>query len=293
MDPASISAPGATLMIQKEKAQAAAQEILTAFEEGSIPKALANIFIHRNHDVPCRRWSFSNRLLAALRGHHDARGFRQWKEVGRYVKAGEHSFSILVPCMGKAREDDEARGIQAGDPVVVGFVTAPVFGYRQTDGAPLPGEEEEAGFIDSLPVVEVARSWGIQVVTYSGQGSGALGYFTPGEIGLGVRNLSTFAHELMHAADHRLATITHGRGQNLDNEIVAEFGGAVLLECLGFPTESDRGGAFAYIEAYCKKNLRPMIAAVTELVDRTCNCVALVLETADQLAVTADHRKSA
>ncbi|HBL26181.1 MAG TPA: hypothetical protein DD490_05025 [Acidobacteria bacterium] len=282
-------------MDKKEKAQAAAQEILTAFEEGSIPKALARMFVHRNHDVPCRSWSFSNRLLAALRGHFDARGYRQWQEVGRFVKAGERSFSILVPCMYKAKEDDPAREIQAGDLVVKGFATAAVFGYRQTDGEPLPGEAEEEVFVDSLPVVEVARSWGIEIVTYSGRVGSAQGFFTPGQIGLGVRNLGTFAHELIHAADHRLSTITHGRGQQLDNEIVAEFGGAVLLECLGFTSESDRGGAFAYIEGYCRKHSRPLIAAVTELVDRTCNCVALILETADQLqpAEPAEEREVA
>jgi len=280
-------------MDYKEKAQAAAQEILTAFEEGTIPKALARMFIHRKNDVPARRWSFSNRLLAALRGHNDARGFRQWKEVGRFVKAGERSFSILVPRMGKAKEDDEQWGIKAGDPIVTGFVTAPVFGFSQTDGEPLPGEEEEASFIESLPVVEVARSWGIEVVTYSGRERGADGYFTPGQIGLGVRNLSTFAHELIHAADHRLTTLTRGRGQKLDNEIVAEFGAAILLESLGYPAESDRGGAFKYIQGYCRHHERPMISAVTELVDRTCNCVALVLQTADELSASTDVQKVA
>ena len=81
----------------KEQAQAAAQVILDAFEQGTIPQALAQVFIHRTDDVPARRWSFSNRLIAALHGHFDARGFRQWKTVGRYVKAGQRAFHILVP----------------------------------------------------------------------------------------------------------------------------------------------------------------------------------------------------
>jgi hypothetical protein len=281
-------------MVFKEKAQAAAQEILTAFEQGLIPQALAQVFIHRNHDVPARRWSFSNRLIAALHGHHDARGFRQWKAAGRYVKAGQHAFHILVPNKITAKEDDEARGIKAGDPLVIGFLSAAVFGYSQTDGEPLPGEEEEAAFIESLPLVEVARSWGIEVVTYSGSGAGALGYFSHGgQIGLGVRNPSTWAHEMIHAADHRLATISRGAGQKLDNEIVAEFGGAVLLECLGLSGESDRGGAFEYIQSYCRKHERSLMSAVTELVDRTCNCVALILQTADELKTPADAQQAA
>ncbi len=280
-------------MFFKEKAQAAAQEILTAFEQGTIPKDLAQVFIHRNDDVPARRWSYSNRLIAALRGHHDARGFRQWKEVGRHVKAGEHAFHILVPHKITAKEDDEEKGIKAGDVMVVGFLSAAVFGYSQTDGAPLPGDEDEVRFVDSLPLIEVASSWGIEVVTYSGAGIGALGFFTPRQIALGVRNPTTWAHEMIHAADHRLATLSKGRGQKLDNEIVAEFGGAVLLECLGLSSESDRGGAFEYIQGYCRKHERSLMSAVTELVDRTCNCVALILQTADELKTPADVQQVA
>jgi hypothetical protein len=281
-------------MFFKEQAQAAAQVILDAFEQGTIPQALAQVFIHRTHDVPARRWSFSNRLIAALHGHHDARGFRQWKAMGRHVKAGQRAFHILVPRIVEAREDDAERGIKAGDSMVIGFLSAAVFGYSQTDGEPLPGEEEEARFIDSLPLIEVARSWNIEVVTYSGSGAGALGYFSHGgQIGLGVRNPSTWAHEMIHAADHRLATLNKGRGQQLDNEIVAEFGGAILLECLGLSTESDRGGAFEYIQSYCRQHERSLMSAVTELVDRTCNCVALILQTADELKTTTDVQQVA
>ena len=34
---------------------------------------------------------------------------------------------------------------------------------------------------------------------------------------------------------------------SLNAEVVTEFGLAILLECLGYTTESDRGGAFAYL----------------------------------------------
>ena len=192
-----------------------------------------------------------------------------------------------------AKEDDAEKGIKAGDALLIGFLSAAVFGYSQTDGEPLPGVEEEAAFIDSLPLVEVARSWGIEVVTYSGSGADALGYFAPGQIALGVRNPSTWAHEMVHAADHRLATISRDAGQKLDNEIVAEFGGVVLLECLGLSTESDRGGAFEYIQSYCRKHERSLMSAVTELVDRTCNCMALILKTADELTVRPDVQQVA
>ena len=78
------------------KAESAASRILEAFRTGNLPQALAPIFIRRKDNVPCRAWSWSNQLLTALAGHSDARGYRQWQEVGRHVKKGEKSFHILV-----------------------------------------------------------------------------------------------------------------------------------------------------------------------------------------------------
>ena len=80
------------------KAETAANTILKAFQNpGELPKALAPIFIKRRDDVPCRQWSWSNQLIVAISGHSDARGFRQWQKVGRHVKKGEKSFTILSP----------------------------------------------------------------------------------------------------------------------------------------------------------------------------------------------------
>ena len=74
------------------KAKDAADRIVAAFQSGSLPKALAPIFINRpDEDTPCRKWSWSNQLLTALAGYSDARGFRQWQTVGRHVKKGEKS----------------------------------------------------------------------------------------------------------------------------------------------------------------------------------------------------------
>ena len=57
----------------------------------------------------------------------------------------------------------------------------------------------------------------------------------------GVQNLSTWAHELIHAADDRLGKLGKCK---VNNEVVAELGGAVLLQCLGKPVEADLGGAW-------------------------------------------------
>jgi hypothetical protein len=113
---------------------------------------------------------------------------------------------------------------------------------------------------------------------------GRLGYYRSGiEIGLAVENLATWTHELVHAADDRQGTITQGGGQRLDNEVVAELGGAILLECLGHTVDSDRGGAYAYIESYCQKHSRGLLAVCSELLERTCTAVELILSTAEAL----------
>jgi len=276
-------------MKNQDKAQKVAQQIVDAFQRGDVPKALAQIFIRRNIDTPSRKWSWGNRLLAMTQGHHDARGFRQWKNVGRSVKKGERACYILAPCTRTAQEDDPDRGIEEGDTVVCGFRPIPVFGYAQTDGDALPDAEEQAAFIETLPLLEVARSWGIQIDTFDGEGSPRHGYIHHGrnEIGLGVKNLSTWMHELVHAADHRLGTIKGTSGQEPSNEVVAELGGAVILECLGYTTESDRGGCYRYVEHYAEESNEKPVAICTALLDRVCACVTLILDTADQLPAAA------
>lgn len=167
---------------------------------------------------------------------------------------------------------------------LVGFTAIPVFGYTQTDGEPLPGQEEEQAFTDSLPLVAVARAWNLTVATFNAEGGNRLGSYRPGSsIALGVENLSTWTHELVHAADDRRGTLVRNLGQELSNEVVAEFGGAVLLEALGYSVESDRGGAYQYIESYAKKAERDVLSVCTELLERTCAAVALILSTAEQL----------
>ena len=45
-------------------------------------------FFHRSlfgFDIPMRSWSILNQFICFLSGTHDARGYRQWKKVERYV----------------------------------------------------------------------------------------------------------------------------------------------------------------------------------------------------------------
>ena len=268
------------------KAEQAAAKILEAFQSGTLPKALAPIFIHRKDDTPCRKWSWNNQLLTALAGYSDARGFRQWQAVGRCVKKGERSFQILSPLVGK-REDKKTGETKA---FVFGFRSTAVFGLSQTEGKELPDQNPElTAWLKNLPLLEVAKSWGLTVDAFNGQQSNALGWYCRTEgrkaIAVGVENLSTWSHELLHAADDRLGALVE-RGQHWRSETVAELGGAILLEMLGHETESDRGGCFEYVKAYAKDAELEPIQACQKVLKRTCDAVALILDTAEQLAAS-------
>lgn len=273
---------------REERIKAISTDILSAFKEGRVPEAVGQVFIRRKVSVPSKDWSWMNRLVGMLHGHAYAAGYRQWQMFGRSVRKGERAFHILGPRTVKVKpEEDEA---EDGNPCdeeprrkVVGYVAISVFGYLQTEGKPLPGLEEEPAFLDGLPLVEVARRWDLAVEALSfGDLPGILGQYHRGSgIQLATRNLSTWAHELVHAADDRLGSLGD---EKLASEVVAELGGAILLETLGFKAESDRGGCFKYVSAYCRRYKRPLLSTVTSLLDRTCRCVSLLLDEAELVA---------
>ncbi len=270
------------------KARDSAQAILGAFESGRVPKALAQVFVHRTDDSPCRHWSWRNQLLVALSGFDDARGFRQWKHVGRHVRKGETArCHILVPMTVKGAREDSQTGELVEDVRIVGYSTSPVFGCEQTDGEPPPEAEGEAEFLRGLPLHELAQSWGLSVRTYNGQDAQYLGYYQPGVgIALGVENLSTWSHELCHAADDRLGELQ--KSTRPDREIVAELAGAVLLECLGRKAEADRGGAWEYISSCASSTKANPLTVCTRLLDRVCRVVDCILTEAGQLALVGE-----
>jgi antirestriction protein ArdC len=272
-------------------AQEVGQRIVEAFQHPeTLPQALAPIFIHRKDDVPCRKWSWHNQLIAALCGTTDARGFRQWDEVKRNVKKGSKAIWILAPCVKTAKEKN-ANGEEVERRVLFGFKAIPVFAVEDTEGEALAmSDDRYDAWVQELPFLEVAKAWGLNVGTYTGSEATPLGYFQYGmtsqAVMLGVENLSTWAHEMVHAADYRLAG-PQAKADRAHKEIVAELGGAVLLECLGMNRDADLGGAYVYIQRYAEESKRDPVRACIEVLDRVCNCVKLILDTAE----TVQHQQ--
>jgi hypothetical protein len=247
-------------------------QIMQAFENPqSLPKPLAAACI-RIKDIPCANWSFRNRFILATKGVIDARGINQWGEVGRRVKKGEKAHYILAPCVkkqegGKADEEDKR--------IVYGFRAIPVFALEQTDGADLPANQTVGqAFIHELPLLEVAKEWGLEVKAVPSNPRWKGQYVRDRAIRLAVENAAVWAHELCHAAEDRLIGLKGG--QHWRQEIVAELGGAVLLTMLGQHVEADLGGCREYVMHYAAKAKMPLIEAVSKMIERTCAAVDLV-----------------
>jgi len=274
------------------KAEDVAAKIIEAFQTGNLPKAIAPIFIYRKDGVPCRSWSWSNQLLCVLHGTSDARGYRQWNETGRHVKKGYMAFEILVPLMRTLEATDPDTGERKRIEILSGFRTAPVFAIESTEGQELSKVDEEiVHWLNALPLVEVAKSWGLEIDAIDpkkSQHSVALGrYYKGSAIALSVSNLSTWAHELIHAADDRLGNLNE-RGQHWRSETVAELGGAILLEALGYEVDSDRGGAWHYVKSYADADGVEPIQACMQVLKRTCDAVNLLLTEAGKLALLSE-----
>ncbi len=106
---------------------------------------------------------------------------------------------------------------------------------------------------------------------------------------LGVENLSTWCHELVHAADDRNGKL---KGPKVSRETVAALGGAILLQMLGYEHEADLGGCWKYIQSYAGDEKIDVLAACGRVLDRTCEAVALILDTAEALRASSTEGES-
>ncbi len=258
-----------------DTAEQAAIRLLNLFQNPEqLPAALAKVYLCPSiPGAPCEKWSIGNRLLLAIQDTSDARGFKQWQEAGRQVRKGAKAIHILAPSTRKVTEEDGTERV-----IVTGFRGIPVFRVEDTEGPEL-APAGNPSFVDSLPLIEVARAWGIKVsVLPAGSYYGA---YYPGQnrIGLAVENLSTWAHELIHAADDRAGNLVE-RGQHWRSETVATFGSAVLLTLIGQGEHADLGGAYSYIEAYAQEAKLTAAQAAMKTLDRMHVAISLILSQA-------------
>lgn len=266
-----------------DKAQESLQRILKSFKEGMVPEALAHTVIPAL-DVPCSRWSLNNRLLTFLAGTSDARGMRQWNEVGRKVIAGSRAFYILGPIIVKVKPEEEVNAEEKQDgkegKLLRGFKAIPVFRVEDTEGAPLESPDVEPP--QPPPLTEVAEAWGIRV-DYKAIESRLLGYYSPGkkQITLCTHDESVFFHELAHAA-HEKVRGSLKNGQDWEQEIVAELTAATLMHLYG--RAPNDGGAYRYIAGYAEKAGKDVYRACLSVITEVEQCLNQILSMVQPLA---------
>jgi antirestriction factor ArdC-like protein len=166
----SATTPRAKSTVRADAAEQALTDVLGLFEDAErLPAAIAQTMIARQEGTsPMVNWSLPNQLLCIMSGTSDARGFRQWNDVGRKVKKGSKSIRILAPRTRKITETDAATGEDRERVLTLGFLGVPVFRYEDTEGAPLEVPSYEPATFP--PLYERAGELGVDV-SYAAAGN--------------------------------------------------------------------------------------------------------------------------
>jgi antirestriction protein ArdC len=276
----------------REKKQAEADsalgDILGMFETGELPDAIAQTMIARAEGVsPAVNWSLANQLLMIRAGTTDARGFHQWKSVGRSVKKGARAFRIFAPRMVKKTEIDAA-GLEQDRRVLVGYTLIPVFRLQDTEGVALT-DPFDVRSAELPPLFDVAERLGCTVdYLPSHQLANYRGLYSPGdhEITLLTTDERTWFHELAHAAHD---VTLQARGKRLadvseaEAEIVAEVVAATL--CHLYDRDGYLWAGFEYVKRYAGDG-DPARAAMRVLGDVQ-KCLYLILDPPELQAASA------
>ena len=226
----------------------AVNQLLDMFQSGKLPERVAFSIIHRHPGdvIPSDKWSIGNRILQMLQGTADARGYKQWQEVGRQVRKGAHAIHILAPLTYKIKGKDELTGEDVEKIIVKGYRPIPVFRYEDTDGKEFP--YDHAYDTATHPTFfDAAEKLGVEV-TYKPLKSKYLGRYSvhTNKIELCAEDAVVYYHELAHAVHATLVDLTVYDQDRA--EIIAEFSALVLANIAGISGFEQQG--FDYIASY-------------------------------------------
>lgn len=252
----------------------AATNLLQMFKEKDFPKQIALTFIKRKGVIPSDKWSLCNRIIMKyVGGTCDARTYKQWKEVGRYVIKGAKAFNIIAPITCKVINK------QTGEEEIklMGFRGVPVFSIENTVGNAI-NEEIYAPIEEKLPpFIGVAEKLGIKIY-WQPLCSNALGYYsiTDKSITLCSQDYIVYFHELAHAIHDTIEPLKEV--PDTKAEIVAELTAAILAEMLditGYEVQSYKY-IMAYIHGKDKKHVVQAVTGVLNIVEKIINKILQV-----------------
>ncbi len=244
---------------------------------GDLPAAIAKSYIQAG-DVPSSKWSRCNRILVALSGTADARGYRQWEKVGRHVRRGAKSLYILAPLLVNANKRD---GEEEEDrKIMVGFRAVPVFRYEDTEGAPLQEYEPR----ELPPLFGLAEYNGIDV-RYMNTHAGEYGAIDvkSGHMTLSSESPDVYLHELVHWYDLRDRE-DRRNGQDPVQETVAQLGACALAHMYGVDVSA---WTAMYVSQYAGCDVadgEKLGRQCLKVLDRTCEAIERILEDAAKCA---------
>lgn len=242
--------------MQKDKTQIIKDSIdslMEMFKSGDFPDKIALSIIrrHEGDTIPADDWSLGNRALMLAQGTTDARGYRQWLEVNRFVKKGSRAIYILAPLTHKIKKQDKVTGEEREKVIITGFRAIPVFPYESTDGEPLPEFDYRPKKFP--PFFDVAEKLNIKVAYRPMRGNylGRYSFENGNEmIQLCSQEAIVYYHEMSHKIHHSLVDL---RVYDPDKaEVVAEFSAVVL--CALSNIHGYEHQAYKYIRHYCQKD---------------------------------------
>jgi hypothetical protein len=249
-------------MPSSDRIKEAMDTLLKMFHEENLEKVARAVF--RGDSIPADKWSFLNRLLMYLNNTEDARGFRQWQQVGRYVKKGSKAFYIIAPV---TRKITEKKNLESGETVreektvLSGFKGTPVFRFEDTEGEPMIREEYKLNIPYEFNNIIKELGLKVQPVRFCGTAYGSYNLINK-EIRLASPEIEVFLHELSHAVDDRLTGLRPG--QRTDQEVTAEFSGAVIGYLMGY--KISLGNVREYIQHYSFRELLNSLSRVEKVV---------------------------
>ncbi len=250
-------------MPSPDRIKEAMDTLLKMFDEESLEKVARAVF--RGESIPADKWSFLNRLLMYLNNTEDARGFRQWQQVGRYVKKGSKAFYIIAPVTRKITAEktlESGETVREEKTVLAGFKGIPVFRIEDTDGAPMIREEHKVNIPCEFNGIIKELELKVQAVRFCGTAYGSYNLINK-EIRLASPDIEVFLHELSHAVDGRLVGLRPW--QLKDQEVIAEFSGAVIGHLMGY--KIPLGNVREYIERYSFRELLNSLSRVEKVVN--------------------------
>jgi antirestriction protein ArdC len=291
---------------KEDKVRKTLEGLVRLFESGEAPAAIARSSLP-SPSIPASEWSLSNRLLLWIEGTGDARGFRQWEQVGRHVRKGATAIYILAPtlktqdsnpkmpvvdsCGARASRENDPQATSTPDKrqesnttkrqILCGFRAVPVFRFEDTDGQALQAGLEPP---QPPPLMDVAKAWALDV-RYIGYTGLYLGYYRHNsdrapELSLATHDQQVFFHELAHAAQYRVLSDLKPH-QKLRKEITAELAASVLMRLCGTSPAND-GASFKYIQAFCDKNGKSLSKTLWGLVADTEQIINAILSVKTQ-----------